>query len=82
MHIHNLRPLGKKILILSNELNYIAMMIQFISVLALAFVSFIASAFVILRIVMPILPYPLSRQVPPVHCISRMLDCVTDGPLW
>ncbi|KIJ69756.1 hypothetical protein HYDPIDRAFT_78117 [Hydnomerulius pinastri MD-312] len=41
-------------------------MIPFIPSLALAFVSFIASAFVILRIVIPILPpHPLSRRVPP-----------------
>ncbi|KAH7887332.1 hypothetical protein F5I97DRAFT_1805406 [Phlebopus sp. FC_14] len=41
-------------------------MIPFITTLALAFVSFAASAFVILRIVIPILPpHPLSRRVPP-----------------
>ncbi|KAF9232790.1 hypothetical protein BU15DRAFT_54645 [Melanogaster broomeanus] len=41
-------------------------MIPFILTLALSFVSFIASAFVILRIVIPILPpHPLSRRVAP-----------------
>ncbi|KIK92545.1 hypothetical protein PAXRUDRAFT_829852 [Paxillus rubicundulus Ve08.2h10] len=41
-------------------------MIPFIPTLALCFVSFIASAFVILRIVIPILPpHPLSRRVAP-----------------
>jgi len=47
-------------------------MIPFIPTLALAFVSFIASAFVILRIVIPILPpHPLSRRVPPVRCVPQ-----------
>ncbi|KAG2145792.1 hypothetical protein DEU56DRAFT_883282 [Suillus clintonianus] len=41
-------------------------MIPFIPTLILAFVSFISSAFVILRIVIPILPpHPLSRRVSP-----------------
>ncbi|KDQ64418.1 hypothetical protein JAAARDRAFT_225621 [Jaapia argillacea MUCL 33604] len=41
-------------------------MIPLIPTLALAFASFICSAFVILRIVLPILPpSPLSRRVPP-----------------
>ncbi|KAI0082342.1 hypothetical protein K474DRAFT_499719 [Panus rudis PR-1116 ss-1] len=41
-------------------------MLPLIPTIALAFVSFIASAFVILRIVIPILPpHPLSRRVPP-----------------
>ncbi|KAF9226909.1 hypothetical protein BS17DRAFT_776320 [Gyrodon lividus] len=41
-------------------------MIPFIPTLALCFLSFIASAFVILRIVIPILPpHPLSRRVAP-----------------
>ncbi|CAL1700479.1 unnamed protein product [Somion occarium] len=41
-------------------------MLPIIATLALAFVSFFASAFVILRIVIPILPpHPLSRRVPP-----------------
>ncbi|KAG0702444.1 hypothetical protein DFH29DRAFT_921588 [Suillus ampliporus] len=41
-------------------------MIPFIPTLILAFISFISSAFVILRIVIPILPpHPLSRRVPP-----------------
>ncbi|KAH7922976.1 hypothetical protein BV22DRAFT_1197017 [Leucogyrophana mollusca] len=41
-------------------------MIPLIPTLALAFISFICSAFVILRIVIPILPpHPLSRRVPP-----------------
>ncbi|KAL4243877.1 hypothetical protein ABKN59_010850 [Abortiporus biennis] len=41
-------------------------MFPFVLTLALAFISFIASAFVILRIVIPILPpNPLSRRVPP-----------------
>ena len=42
-------------------------MIPLIPTLALAFVSFICSAFVILRILIPILPpHPLSRRVRPV----------------
>ncbi|KAH7907503.1 hypothetical protein BJ138DRAFT_1129128 [Hygrophoropsis aurantiaca] len=41
-------------------------MFPLIPTLALAFISFICSAFVILRIVIPILPpHPLSRRVPP-----------------
>ncbi|TCD69999.1 hypothetical protein EIP91_005249 [Steccherinum ochraceum] len=41
-------------------------MLPLIPTLALAFVSFICSAFVVLRIVIPILPpHPLSRRVPP-----------------
>ncbi|PBL02998.1 hypothetical protein ARMGADRAFT_1050470 [Armillaria gallica] len=41
-------------------------MIPLIPTLALAFFSFICSAFIILRIVIPILPpHPLSRRVPP-----------------
>ncbi|KAI6120815.1 hypothetical protein EDD17DRAFT_873973 [Pisolithus thermaeus] len=41
-------------------------MIPFVPTVALAFVSFIASAFVVLRIVIPILPpHPLSRRVRP-----------------
>ncbi|KAG1735718.1 uncharacterized protein EDB91DRAFT_551386 [Suillus paluster] len=41
-------------------------MIPFIPTLILAFISFISSAFVILRIVIPILPpHPLSRRVAP-----------------
>ncbi|KAI5999860.1 hypothetical protein F5J12DRAFT_270440 [Pisolithus orientalis] len=41
-------------------------MIPFIPTVALAFVSFITSAFVVLRIVIPILPpHPLSRRVRP-----------------
>ena len=44
-----------------------ANMIPLIPTLALAFVSFICSAFVILRILIPILPpHPLSRRVRPV----------------
>lgn len=43
-------------------------MLPLIPTLALSFLSFIASAFVILRIVIPILPpHPLSRRVPPVR---------------
>lgn len=43
-------------------------MIPLIPALVLAFVSFIASAFVILRIVIPILPpHPLSKRVSPVR---------------
>ena len=42
-------------------------MIPLILTIALSFVSFLASAFVILRIVIPILPpHPLSRRVAPV----------------
>ncbi len=42
-------------------------MIPLIPSLALAFFSFLCSAFVILRIVIPILPpHPLSRRVAPV----------------
>lgn len=42
-------------------------MIPLIPTLALAFFSFICSAFIILRIVIPILPpHPLSRRVSPV----------------
>lgn len=42
-------------------------MIPIIPTLALVFVSFLSSAFVILRILIPILPpNPLSRRVPPV----------------
>lgn len=45
-------------------------MLPLIPTLVLSFVSFIASAFVILRIVIPILPpHPLSRRVPPVSVI-------------
>ncbi|KAA1473418.1 hypothetical protein DENSPDRAFT_859887 [Dentipellis sp. KUC8613] len=41
-------------------------MLSLILTLALAFVSFICSAFVILRIIIPVLPpHPLSRRVPP-----------------
>ncbi|KAL6309855.1 hypothetical protein BKA93DRAFT_925199 [Sparassis latifolia] len=41
-------------------------MIPIIPTLAIAFVSFISSAFVVLRILVPILPpHPLSRRVPP-----------------
>ncbi|KAI6032195.1 hypothetical protein BKA83DRAFT_4210637 [Pisolithus microcarpus] len=41
-------------------------MIPFVPTVALAFVSFISSAFVVLRIVIPILPpHPLSRRVRP-----------------
>ncbi|TFY82700.1 hypothetical protein EWM64_g1313, partial [Hericium alpestre] len=41
-------------------------MFPLIPALALAFVSFLCSAFVILRIILPILPpHPLSRRVPP-----------------
>ena len=44
--------------------------------LALAFLSFIASAFVIFCIVIPILlPYPLSKHVSPVHSfLSKAYD--------
>ncbi|KAF8969332.1 hypothetical protein BDZ97DRAFT_1653772 [Flammula alnicola] len=43
-------------------------MVPLIPALALAFVSFIASAFVILRIVIPILPpHPLSKRVSPAE---------------
>lgn len=43
-------------------------MIPLVLALALAFVSFVASAFVILRIVIPILPpHPLSKRVSPVR---------------
>lgn len=42
-------------------------MLPLIPALALAFVSFLSSAFVILRIIVPILPpHPLSRRVRPV----------------
>ena len=42
-------------------------MISLIVALVLAFFSFIASAFIIFRIVIPILPpHPLSKRVPPV----------------
>ena len=57
-------------------------MLPLIPTLALSFVSFIASAFVILRIVIPILPpHPLSRRVPPVShpsylSSSQTLICV------
>lgn len=47
-------------------------MIPLIPTLALAFVSFICSAFVILRILIPILPpHPLSRRVRPVSSQSQ-----------
>jgi len=46
-------------------------MIPLIPALVLAFVSLIASAFVILRIVIPILPpHPLSKRVSPVRFFS------------
>ena len=42
-------------------------MIPIVLTLALALLSFLSSAFIILRIVVPILPpNPLSRRVPPV----------------
>lgn len=51
-----------------------ANMIPLIPTLALAFVSFICSAFVILRILIPILPpHPLSRRVPPVSSLSDFI---------
>jgi len=55
-------------------------MIPLIPALVLAFLSFISSAFVILRIVIPILPpHPLSRRVAPVRvfrflCVSETHD--------
>ncbi len=43
-------------------------MIPLIPALVLAFISFIASAFIILRIIVPILPpHPLSKRVSPVR---------------
>ena len=45
-------------------------MLPLIPTLALSFLSFIASAFVILRIIIPILPpHPLSRRVAPVRIL-------------
>ncbi|KAL4076429.1 hypothetical protein V8B97DRAFT_1921875 [Scleroderma yunnanense] len=63
-------------------------MIPFIPTLALAFVSFISSAFVILRIAIPILPpHPLSRRVPPSefglpNYNFRSLSAVDKSHLW
>jgi hypothetical protein len=46
-------------------------MIPLIPALALAFVSFISSAFVLLYIIIPILPpHPLSRRVAPVRIMQ------------
>ncbi|KAG6331516.1 hypothetical protein ID866_7573 [Astraeus odoratus] len=63
-------------------------MIPFIPTLALAFFSFIASAFVILRIVIPILPpHPLSRRVRPSefglpNYNFRSLSAADKSHLW
>ena len=55
-------------------------MIPLIPTLALAFVSFICSAFVILRILIPILPpHPLSRRVRPVS-FSKYLTTAVNLP--
>lgn len=53
-------------------------MIPLVPTLALSFLSFTCSAFVILRIVIPILPpHPLSRRVAPVRCFfSNLLPYV------
>jgi hypothetical protein len=53
--------------------NWTYTMIPLIPTLALAFLSFVSSAFVILRIVIPILPpHPLSRRVSPVSYLCFM----------
>ncbi|KAF8622101.1 hypothetical protein AX15_007238 [Amanita polypyramis BW_CC] len=61
-------------------------MIPLIPALALAFLSFIASAFVILRIVIPILPpHPLSKRVSPAEFglpRFRSLSAADKGHVW
>lgn len=56
-------------------------MIPLIPALVLAFLSFLCSAFVILRIIIPILPpHPLSRRVRPVCSLAlRRLESLTDN---
>lgn len=47
-------------------------MVSLVAALVLVFLSFIASAFIILRIVIPILPpHPLSKRVSPVSSFLR-----------
>ncbi|KAG2013164.1 hypothetical protein CC2G_010100 [Coprinopsis cinerea AmutBmut pab1-1] len=61
-------------------------MIPLIPALVLAFVSFLASAFVVLRIIIPILPpSPLSRRVSPAEFglpTFRSLSPADKGHLW
>ncbi|EGO02088.1 hypothetical protein SERLA73DRAFT_71232 [Serpula lacrymans var. lacrymans S7.3] len=65
-----------------------ATMIPFIPTVALAFVSFISSAFIVLRIVIPILPpHPLSRRVSPAefglpNYNFRSLSSADKSHLW
>lgn len=54
-------------------------MIPLIPALVLAFLSFLCSAFVILRIIIPILPpHPLSRRVRPVRVLALRRLSYTD----
>ncbi|KAF8640126.1 hypothetical protein AX17_001362 [Amanita inopinata Kibby_2008] len=61
-------------------------MIPLIPALALAFLSFIASAFVILRIILPILPpHPLSKRVSPAEFglpSFRSLSAANKSHVW
>ena len=57
------------------RLNEYANMFPLVPALILAFVSFISSAFVILRILIPILPpHPLSRRVRPVSSFAMSIS--------